>query len=174
MITEPLIFTGKLTLEETLDLHRYHFRCVLRPSIRVLMGVVSLLIAALAIYAGFKSEFSPGLLCILALCAQFPFGWLALRRYSISWAYRRHPERVIEHTATLTNDSVSLSNAHMETRLDWDRLELIVVTPRGVLFLVQHCQPFFWLPQRLLEGSNHRAAIVALAAENKITVRVMN
>ncbi len=76
VITEPLSFTGTLTLQDWLDLNRYHFRCVLRWPIRLLMAVVSLLNAALIIVAGTQTHFRTFSFFALALCAYFPFGWL--------------------------------------------------------------------------------------------------
>jgi hypothetical protein len=66
VVTEPISFTGRLSLEDFLDIHRYHSRIVIRTSIRLLMAVVSLLIAALIIFAGTHTRFVPLSFVVLA------------------------------------------------------------------------------------------------------------
>ncbi len=173
MITDPISFTGRLTLEDTLDLNRFHFRCVLRRSIRLVLGVFSLLIAAAIIFAGIKSHFTVFSFLVLALCAYYPFGWLIHHRLAVAWRYRRHPDQFIDSTVTFTNESVSIANVHMDMRLNWDRLSAIVSTPRGLLFLAPPHAALFWLPQRLFDGNNHKDSIIELATEHKIPIRRM-
>ncbi len=173
MITEPISITGKLTLDETLDLNRYCLRCVMRPSIQFLLGVVSILIATAIVLKGVATHFTHAPIFILLLCAYYPWGWLMLRHHRIVRHYRRHPEKIIEHTATLTNDSVSISCVHMDMRLNWDQIGSVVSAPRGLLFLLPPHAPLFWLPQRLLVGNNYREAILELAAEHSILIRQM-
>ncbi len=83
MVTASISFTGKLSLQDMLDIHRYHSRFVIRTSIRQWMAVVSLLIAALIIGAGLHSHFVPFSFFVLALCAYYPFGWFLLDRWSV-------------------------------------------------------------------------------------------
>ena len=151
----------------------YHFRCVLRRSIRVLMGVFSLLIATAVIFAGIKTHFTVFLFTVLALCAYYPFGWLIHHRLAVVRRYRRHPEHYIESTVTFTNESVSISNVHMDMRLNWDRLSAIVSTPRGLLVLAPPHTALCWLPQRLFYGNNDREALLELAKEHKVLIRQM-
>lgn len=74
MDNEPISFTGKLTLNEALDIHRYRSLCSLRPSFRWFMGLFSALIAALLIYAIVHGKGNVQLWVILFLCAYFPVG----------------------------------------------------------------------------------------------------
>jgi len=173
VITEPISFTGRLTLEDALDLSHFHFRFVLRRSIRVLLGGFSLLLAACVIFAGIKTHFTVIIIVVLALCAYFPFGWLIHHRLEAARRYRRYPEQIVESTVMFDNDFVFISNAHMDLRLNWDRLRAVVSTLRGLLFLVPPHSPLFWLPKRLFDGSEHREAILELAAEHKIPIRRM-
>jgi hypothetical protein len=173
VITEPISFTGTLTLEDALDLSHFHFRCVLRRSIRVLLGVFSLLIAATVIFVGSMGHFTVSFFLILALCAYYPFGWLIHLRLGVARRYRRHPEQVVETSVMFDNDSVFMSNVHMDMRLNWDRLSAVISTPRGLLFLLPRQSPLFWLPKRLFEDNNHREAILELAAEHDISIRPM-
>lgn len=173
MITEPLSFSGTLTLQDSLDLNRYHFRCVLRWPIRLLMAVFSLLIATVVVFVGIKAGFSGFSFFVLALCSYYPFGWLLHHRLAVSWRYRRHRDQFIEHTATFTNDDISTSSVHTDLRLNWDRLASVVSTPRGLLFLVPPHTVWFWLPQRLFNGNNHKETILELATEHKIPIRRM-
>ena len=173
VLTEPLSFTGTLTLQDTLDLHRVHSRVVLRRSIRYLMAVFSLLIATLVIWAGTRSQFTAVSFAILGLCAYFPFGWLALDRLSVARNYRRHPEHFIEHTVTFTDASISASSINADVRVNWNQLAAIVSTPRGLLFLLPPHNVWFWLPQRLFENNDHKETILAFAAEHSISIRRM-
>jgi hypothetical protein len=113
---------------------------------------------------------SRSLFAVLAVFAYFPFGWLLHRRLAVSWRYRRHPELFVENTAAFDNDSVFVSNRHMDLRLDWDRLHSIVLTPRGLLFLLPPQRPLFWLPQRLFDGNNFKEQILDHAVKRKIKV----
>lgn len=61
----------------------------------------------------------------------------------------------------------------MDIRLNWDRLDSIAATPRGLLFLMPPHGALFWLPQRLFEDNNHRQTILELATEHKIPFRRM-
>ena len=173
MIAEPLSFTGTLSLQDTLDLHRYHFRYLLRWPIRILMAALSSLIAAIIILVGIKTQFKASFFCILALCAYYPFGWYLHRHLAVSRRYRRHPELFLETTVTFTNESVSTSNFRMDLRLNWDQLAAIIFTPLGLLILARPHTAWFWLPQRLFDGNTQKETIQELAEENKIPIRRM-
>jgi hypothetical protein len=173
MTATPISLTGRLSLEDLLDIHRYHSRIVIRTSIRILMAAVSLGIAALLVFAGRKTGFTTSTYLFLGLCAYFPFGWWLEKRLSVSSAYRRAPEKFIEHTATFTSESISLSSPKAETRLAWDQIGFITSTPRGLLFLLPPHGVWFWLPSRLFLGNSYKEAILELATEHKITIKTM-
>lgn len=174
MNATPISLTGRLSLEDLLDIHRLHSRLVIRTSIRVLMATVSLGIAALLVLAGRKAGFTAGTYLFLGLCAYFPFGWWLEKKISIRCAYRRAPEKFIDHTATFTTDSISLSSPKAETRLAWDQIGFIAATPRGLLFLLHPHSVWFWLPARLFSGNSNRDAILELAADHKIPIKTMS
>jgi len=173
VITKPLSFTGTLSLQDSLDLNRYHFRCVLRWPIRVLLAVFSLFIASLVVFLGMKIGFTAFSFFILLLCAYFPAGWLLHRHFAVSWQYRRHRDKFIEHTVVFTNDDITTLSVHTDVRLNWDRLAFIVSTPHGLLFVISPHAAWFWLPQRLFDGNNYKDTILELATEHKIAIRRM-
>jgi hypothetical protein len=170
MLTEPLVFTGTLSLPDTLDLHRYHFRYVVGWPVRVLMAVTSLAIATLLTVAVGPSHFTPFIILVLALCLYFPFGWLLHRRFAVWWHYRRHRDQYIEHTVTITNESISTSSVRADMRLNWDGLKAIVSTSRGVLFIVPPHAVWFWLPRREFEGNDRKEQILEVAREHNVRI----
>lgn len=173
MLSEPISFTGLLTLDDTLDLHRYHFRYLLGWPVRILMAATSLFIGALVFWAARRSHFTPFIISVLVLCAYYPFGWLLHRRLAVMWRFRRHPEQFIEHTVTITNDSLSTRSVRADIRFNWDCLAAIVSTSRGLLFLLPPHSIWFWLPQRLFRGNSYKDAILTIAKAHKVVVREM-
>jgi hypothetical protein len=139
-----------------------------------LLGVFSGLIGGLFILIGFKTGFKWPYFLVLGLCAYFPFGWIIERRLAVTRQYRRHPELYYENTVTFTNESLKLSSIHMDLRLNWDRLAMIVSTRRGLLFLTPPHEPLFWLPERLFEGNDFREKILEVATKHKVQIRPMS
>jgi hypothetical protein len=173
MLTEPLMFTGTLSLRDSLDLNHYLFRYIVDWPVRILMAVTSALIAMLLIFAVRPANLTFTLWIILLLCAYFPFGWILHRRIGAWWYYRRHPDQYIEHTVTMTNESVSTSSTRADARLNWDGLEAIISTSRGLLFIIPRHSAWFWLPQRLFDGSNKKEQILEAAKEHNVRIERM-
>ena len=174
MITEPISFTGKLTLQDSLDLDETHFRCVLRWPVRVLMAVFSALIAALVVAVSIKSGFRLVSYGILFVCAYFPFGWLLHRRLEVAWRFRRYSDKLIENTAIFTNDDITVSNALSDNRLSWECLDSVVSTPRGLLFMIPSNLAWFYLPKRLFDGNSYKDSILELAEEHEIKIHQLS
>src|SRR5262249_50851573 len=151
--------------------YRFRSRYVVRWPLRLLFTAFSLLIAFFVIWAGIETRFTLASFVVLALCAYFPIGLYFLNRLLVAWRYRRHPELIVEHTATFTTDSVLLSSVHADVRLNWDRLAAILTTPRGLLFLLPPYTAWFWLPQRLFEGNSKKDHILNLASEHKVRIK---
>ena len=172
-MTEPISFSGTLTRRDWLDLSRFHLRCALRLPIRILMAVCSAIIAALMIRYSIKDGFRPVSFAVLAICAYYPLGWLLHHRLAACLRYRRHPDQFIEHIVTFTSEGVSSSSAQADLRINWDRLALLVSTPRGLLLVVPPCTAWIWIPQRLFDGNDHRVAILKLATEHGVPIREM-
>jgi hypothetical protein len=137
------------------------------------MAVVSVAIAALIIVVGIHSRFIFSSLPLLALCAYFPFGWMLLDRLGVRRNYNRDREKIIDHTAIFTNESISTKSTTTDIRLTWNQLASVVTTPRGLLFLTPPQNVWFWLPQRLFDGNTHKDTILELATEHKILIRQM-
>lgn len=173
MITQPISFTGRLSLQDALDIHRYHSRVVYGFGVRALVAVVAILIAALIVVAEMRSHFAFGSYVTLAGCAFFSCGWWPVARLDIRWRYHRHRDKYIDHTVTFTNESISTSSAVADIRLDWKQLAAVVVTPRGLLFFVPPHGVWIWLPQREFEGNSHKDEIVTLATEHHVEIRRM-
>ncbi len=153
---------------------RYRFLSVLGRPIRILMGVFSVLLGSLIIFLGIKVHFTPFLLGVLALCVYFPFGWVLSRPFTVARFYRRHASQYVECTATFTNDGVSISSVPVDVRLNWDRLSFVGSTPRGLLFVVPPYRAWFWLPERVFVGNDHKSAVLSLAADHKIPIRKLS
>jgi hypothetical protein len=173
VLTEPISFTGTLTLKDALDLNHYLFRYIVDWPVRILMAVTSALIAALLIFVVRPGNLTFTLWIILFFCAYFPFGWILHRRLAVWWYYRRHRDQYVETTVTITNDSVSSSNTRADMRLNWDGLKAIISTSRGVLFIVPRHSAWFWLPQRLFEGNDKKERILEVAKEHKVRIERM-
>jgi UPF0716 family protein affecting phage T7 exclusion len=170
---EPLSFTGRLTLQDTLDLEHYRSLRVVRRPIRWLLGIVSIFIAAVVLMAGVSTHFTWPLYIILAFCAYFPFGWFLLERVRVAQYYRRHPEKYVESTVTLSEDSVSVANVNFDMRLHWNQLHSVVSTPQGLLFLLPPYHALCWLPQRLFEHSGKKEQILDLARKASVQIKQM-
>ena len=173
MPTNPLSFTGTLTLNDALDLDHYLFRYMVDWPVRILMAVISALIAALFIFVVRLQNLTFTLWLILLLCAYCPFGWILHRRVKVWWSYRRHRDQYIEHTATITNESISISSTRADVRLNWDSLKAIVMSPRGLLFIVPPHSAWFWLPQREFEGNAKKEQILEIAHKHRVRVERM-
>jgi hypothetical protein len=171
--TEPLSFTGTLTLQDALDLHRYRSRLIVRRPIRWLLSAFSLLMMTIVLVAGFHSHFTWPSYVVLAVLLYFPFGWFWLERVQVARHYRKHPEHYIESTVTLSEDTVAVANANYEMRLRWKQLRAAVITPRGITVLLPPHSPLFWLPQRLFEGNDKREQIIDLAREHNVPIKRM-
>jgi hypothetical protein len=173
VLTEPLTFTGTLNLRDALDLNHYLFRYIVGWPVRILLAVTSALIAALLIFVVHLGNLPPTLWIILLLCAYFPFGWILHRRLRVWWHYRRHRDRYIEHTATITNDSVSTSSTRADMRLNWDSLKAIVSTSRGLLFIVPPHSAWFWLPEREFTANGKKEQILEVARDHNVRIERM-
>ena len=173
MTTEPLSFTGTLTLQDTLDLHRYRSRLVIRRPIRWLLAIFSLLMISVVLVAGFRSHFTWPAYVILAVLLYFPFGWFWLERQQVIRHYRKHPDQYVESTVTLSEDTVAVANVNYEMRLRWKQLRSAVITPRGIMFLLPPHSPIFWLPQREFDGNDKREQIINLARKHNVPIKQM-
>jgi hypothetical protein len=173
VLTEPLTFTGTLSLKDALDLDHYLFRYTVDWPIRILMAVISASIAALFIFVVGLQNLTFTLWVILLLCIYCPFGWILHRRVRVWWYYRRHRDQYNEHTVTITNDSISTSSTRADMRLNWDGVKAVVTSPRGLLFIVPPHSAWFWLPQREFDGNTKREQIIEGAREHNIRIERM-
>src|SRR2546423_721742 len=96
--TEPLSFTGTLTLQDALDLHHYRSLLIVRRPVRWLLGIFSLAMISLILVAGFFSHFTWSSFIVLAVLLYCPFGWFWLERWQVARNYRKHPEQYVEST----------------------------------------------------------------------------
>ena len=173
MLTEPLTFTGTLSLKDALDFDHYHFRYVVDWPVRILIAAAAALVATIIIWAGRQGEFTFFMYSVLVLCAYFPFGWLLHRRLRVWWHYRRHRDQYIEHTATITNESVSTSSVRADMRLNWDGLAAVVSSSRGLLFIVPPHSAWLWLPRREFDGNDKKEQILEIAREHNVRIERM-
>jgi hypothetical protein len=110
VLAEPLSFAGTLTLKDTLGFNHYLFRYIVDWPVRIRMAFMSAPIATVLIFAVRPGNFTLTIWIILFLCVYFPLGWILHRRLAVWRHYRRHRDQYIEHTVTITNDSISTSS----------------------------------------------------------------
>jgi hypothetical protein len=170
---EPISFTGTLSLKDAVNLNHYLFRYIVDWPVRILMAATSAIVATLIIWAGREGHFTFFMFVVLLLCAYFPFGWILHRRFAVWWYYRRHSDQYIEHTVTITNDSISTSSTRADMRLNWDGLKAIISTGRGLLFIVPRHSAWFWLPQRLFDNNSKKEQILEVAREHNVRIERM-
>lgn len=185
MITEPFSFTGRLSLEDVLDLHRYHSRFVLRPGLRNFACVFAFLFAALPvtvlIYNGVFPKFDQATLTILVVIVAalyFPAQWLFLDRLWIRRNYKIQSESYPKSSVTFTQETitVTVANGLSEVGLAWGKLAALANTPRGLLFLLREDYDYhvwFWLPDSVFEGNESKVSILKTASEYHVPIRVM-
>lgn len=166
-----IVLTGKLTAEDIADMDRYYYRAVFSWPYRILMGTVSVFVAGLVLFGNLGISSVPVSVCILTLCAHFPFGWLLLRRCKTRRHYYRRALRSQECTITFTSATISIAFVETELRLPWKQFAPLLLTPRGLLFLLQPRESLFWLPNRLFEGNTLKAEVLTLALENNLAIR---
>ena len=173
MLTEPLKFTGTLSLKDVLDLEHYLFRYIVGWPVRILMAVISALITALFIFVVHLQNLTFTLWLIWFLCLYCPLGWILHRRARVWWHYCRHRDQYTECTVMLTNESISTSCIRADMRLNWDGVKAIVNSPRGVLFIVPPYSAWFWLPQREFDGNDRKEQILEVAREHNLRIERM-
>ncbi len=159
----PVSFTGALTLQDALDLHHYREFCRIRPTIRIAIAVLSVTILLGAVFSLYRARPSAPALFIIAICVYCPFGMNALSRLQIRRRFATHPEQFIESTVTISRDAVKVHNQKMDLRLQWNQVQSVVDTPKGLLVLLPECNPLFFLPQRLFHGNVYRNRILQYA-----------
>jgi hypothetical protein len=175
---EPVRFTGTLTLQDLLDVQRYHFRLVIRRRFLLLMAAVSVAVAALTLALGgawIRRDLA--YYAILAGCAWLPFGWAAHHRLRVYWNHLVRRRSQVEHTVTVGPDSILASSPARDLRLDWSEVAAVVDTPRGVLVVLPPNHVWFWLPNRLFDhdggGVRDRARVLKFAVDRGVEVRSM-
>ena len=168
--SEPLSFTGKLTLQDALDLHHYRSLLIVRRSVRWLLTGVSLFIITLVVFAGVASHFTWPLYGIIAFFVYLPLIFF-FDRIRVAWYYRRHPDKYVESTVALEDDAISVQNINVQMRLGWSQLCSVVSTRRGLLFVLPPHQPLCWLPQRLFETNTKKEQIFDLARKHNVAVK---
>jgi len=168
----PLSFTGKLSLQDTLDLHYYRSLLVVRRSIRWLLAIFSVAIIAIVLVAGLHGHFTWPSYVILAVFVYFLFSCFGLdERLRLARHYRRHPDQYVESTVVLSEESVCVANVNFDVRLAWKELRTVVSTQRGLLFVLPRQQALCWLPQRLFEGNTEKEQVLQLARQHNVPVK---
>jgi hypothetical protein len=171
MIPAPISITGRLDLQDQLDIHRCHLRVMVRTSIRWCAMIFSASLIVLVMTFGCVIEFKPVVFLALVIFAYYPFGWWIIDRLRVRMRYAAQREKFIDHTVTFTNDSVSCSSAVYDMRLNWDQIFTVVNASRGLLILLPENAIWFWLPQRLFDGNELKYYILDLAKEHLIPIR---
>jgi len=176
----PLVFRGRLTEDDLVDIQWCVDRLVVRRSVRWLAcGTATLLaalcLAALAFSRSMRSEVPlPLLVSTLVVWSFWVYGLFLLpreRRWSARRHYRRRAGDYLDTLVSLSEDRVAIENEVMKIALRWEAVGLIVDVPAGLLFCNAARQMLFWLPDRLLEDGRSRERVLALAGDHGVLVQ---
>lgn len=171
-----LVFVGRLTEDDAVNLNRCYRRLVRRSDFWINLGLLFLAAVGLLVVA-------PGLRIVsLWLTAAFIAGsvflivcGLYLTPPAYDWrvrrAYRRKAEEYLETQVTLTPDKVGMENDDHRSEFRWKLVEVVVDSPAGLLFCNKNRQALFWLPDRIFEGGHLRQRVLALAERNAVRVQ---
>ena len=167
---EPITFTGRLTYEDLLEVHRIRWRFEASRRLGVRGALWTACLVALIFHVNDHADEPLWVPLGIILIGCLPWTRREYRRLSERWKLRRQKDRLEEATAIFTDDSVALSDETSGVRLAWRRLAAIVATPRGILFLTPPQQTWFYLPQRLFDGNSHRDDILASAGAKGVRI----
>ncbi|MBL9115477.1 MAG: hypothetical protein JNJ83_10770 [Verrucomicrobiaceae bacterium] len=170
MIEEPLMFTGRLTLEDVLNIRTCRKRLEMRPSIRWLIVFMSSFIATILIMAIYRDGPRLGLVIMLLGCCYFPVGGLILDRRATITHFRKHERDYEDTTVEISEDVVTTRSVSAITTLAWKHIGVVADTSEGLMFLSHALQTWFWLPRRILTDGT-REAVLSFAKQNGTTVR---
>jgi hypothetical protein len=159
---DRVTFTGKLTMQDAINLHWYRERCLIRPGIRFSMN---LLAVGLVCGAGFSFLHAgintPGIFLIaVSICI---LGNGVMNRWFLQKRYKRNPDDFVETTVSISPVEIHLNNKNIDMTLPWTQVASVCDTPKGLLFLVRDSAPLCWLPQRLFEGNQSKEQILQYA-----------
>jgi hypothetical protein len=166
----PLVFRGRLSLEDVTHVRRYHDRILLRKPLRWVVGLFATALAVVCTSAMFLIGPHPAAVAVI-------LAWLCLlllpweRRWRARRHCRKHPEEYLETQVALTEDRVSIENEALRSEFQWKVVGLVCDTPQGLLFCDRAFRALFWLPARLFDGSQPREAVLELTARNAVRVR---
>jgi hypothetical protein len=166
----PLLFRGRLTEADVVEIRRCHDLVLIRRSIRWLARGFAILLAGLLVW--FMVEKGPNVISVVVLtvCLYLLFVLPYERAWSARRHYRRHAADYLETEVRLTPDRVSIANDAYRAEFVWRRLGGLAEARSGILFYDQAYQAVVWLPARLLEGNELRAQVLALATGNGVRV----
>lgn len=167
----PLVFRGRLSENDALDLQRCHDLLVFRRSIRWLGRGVAALVVVLCL--AFVLVIGPHVVPVLMLAASayLLFGLRFERAWQIRRHYRRNAARYYETQVALSADRVTFENEAIKSEFRWEVVGIIADAPAGLLFCNTARQVLFWLPARLFEGNRLREQALALAERNGVRVQ---
>lgn len=167
---EPLVFRGRLTLEDvthiTNEMDLVAFRRPFRWAAR-LFGTGLAALCVLGIYLK-----GPHTLLITVIACWFLLLFTPLwRRLAIRHRYQRNSESYFETEVRLNVESVSTENAQHQARYDWKLIGIVCDTRNGVLFCNVSRQPLFWLPNRVFPDNETRQRVLNLVIDRGVQLR---
>ncbi|NLY02519.1 MAG: hypothetical protein GXY83_41095 [Rhodopirellula sp.] len=174
-VEPPLVFVGRLTEADAVDLQHYHGLVVFRPAIRWAARVGITLAAALGIgwsfiwYVGFVSWYVAAWFFVVWACLVvfLPLG----RRGATRRHYRKHEADYLETEVSLGTEGLAVRNERLSSSFGWELVGLILDTPKGMLFCSDGMAALFWLPRRLFEGNRRHLQISQLATSKGVRIR---
>lgn len=171
----PLVFMGRLTEADAVDLQHYHGLVVFRPAIRWAARIGITLAVALGIgwsficYVGFVSWYVAAWFFVVWACLVV-FLPLA-RRGAARRHYRKHESDYLETEVSLGKDGLAVKNERLSSSFRWQLVGLILDTPKGMLFCSEGMAALFWLPRRLFEANGRHRQTLQLATSKGVPIR---
>jgi hypothetical protein len=174
---QTLVFRGKLTEQDVVDLHRHRDLLMLRKGLRYLgiglmFGLIALAALGLVIRKDNQDLLTPLVgLGFFLVCAYLVVVYYPLRRRTlIRRHYRKHAADYHETTVTISPDRIRIDNPSIQSDFDWKHVCVIAETVDGLLFCSHTLDVHFWLPSRLLTAESRQLAL-EWAVRNNVQIR---
>src|SRR5206468_637613 len=95
---------------------------------------------------------------LLALSGYF-LSWPIHHPFSLRWKFRRMQSAFPETEVAVDENAISMKSEMMEHLIRWEKIKLVVDSPKGVLCCDQLRQGQVWFPQRAFTSTGSRAEV---------------
>lgn len=173
-LRDSLVFRGRLNEEDVYRIHRYLWRLAFRRPFRWLAFAFLTLFAVGGMWWAVETGTPLAGLWFVLVWAVFSVAWQLEQRWSVRRYYRTHETDYLETEVTLGGEWIRIENESLRSELKWPLVGLVINAPEGLLFCDRANQCLFWLPERILDGSDLREQVLRLARSNEVLVRRMS